>query len=260
MFTQKSLIKIIAASCALGTAVLATPVQATSFADGYVGSNDHGLGDVIGDSLKFDILSLNSSLSGTMLTISITTNFAGKGDDGLFSSNTVGGTGIGYGDLLLSSSWNPYGTAPYTGDNASNGTVWGFGFALDDRWMNEASSGTGTFYSLNSGDNSVDTLLSNDFMTGATYRGGQAVAVDTAGGNITALSAGTWGISGNTVNFTIDLAGTGLLGSDIAVRWAMTCANDAIEGQISTVPVPAAAWLFGSGLLAMIGVARRKIS
>ena len=30
------------------------------------------------------------------------------------------------------------------------------------------------------------------------------------------------------------------------------------SGQVSTVPVPAAAWLFGSGLLGLVGVARRK--
>ena len=33
-----------------------------------------------------------------------------------------------------------------------------------------------------------------------------------------------------------------------------------LEGVISSVPVPAAAWLFGSGLLGLIGIARRKKS
>ncbi len=32
------------------------------------------------------------------------------------------------------------------------------------------------------------------------------------------------------------------------------------SGDVSAVPVPAAAWLFGSGLLAMLGLARRKTS
>ena len=31
-----------------------------------------------------------------------------------------------------------------------------------------------------------------------------------------------------------------------------------LEGAVSTVPVPAAAWLFGSGLVGLVGVARRK--
>ena len=33
-----------------------------------------------------------------------------------------------------------------------------------------------------------------------------------------------------------------------------------IRGQINVVPIPAALWLFGSGLIGLIGVARRKIS
>ena len=36
-------------------------------------------------------------------------------------------------------------------------------------------------------------------------------------------------------------------------------ANNIIAGtEVSAVPVPAAAWLFGSGLIGLIGVARRK--
>lgn len=32
-----------------------------------------------------------------------------------------------------------------------------------------------------------------------------------------------------------------------------------LEGTISAVPVPVAMWLFGSGLLGLIGVARRNV-
>jgi len=37
-------------------------------------------------------------------------------------------------------------------------------------------------------------------------------------------------------------------------------ANDALWSitRVSAVPVPAAAWLFGSGLLALLGISRRK--
>ena len=31
-----------------------------------------------------------------------------------------------------------------------------------------------------------------------------------------------------------------------------------LEGTVSAVPVPAAVWLFGSGLISLIGIARRK--
>jgi len=38
----------------------------------------------------------------------------------------------------------------------------------------------------------------------------------------------------------------------------VTGANLAMVTNVSAVPVPAAAWLFGSGLLGLIGVARRQ--
>ena len=34
--------------------------------------------------------------------------------------------------------------------------------------------------------------------------------------------------------------------------------SDAPRVGVSAIPIPAAAWLFGSGLLGMIGIARRK--
>jgi hypothetical protein len=35
-------------------------------------------------------------------------------------------------------------------------------------------------------------------------------------------------------------------------------ANFNLKGTLTAVPVPAAAWLFGSGLLGFLGMARRK--
>jgi hypothetical protein len=48
---------------------------------------------------------------------------------------------------------------------------------------------------------------------------------------------------------------SGTNGGDTAGSWAAWAVHD---GNVSTVPVPAAVWLFGSGLLGLIGVARRK--
>jgi len=107
---------------------------------------------------------------------------------------------------------------------------------------------------------------------------------------VTELSPGVLDFSGWTVNwngFVIDLGGDAGAG-DTGLA-AITCstppcsANDTyvldyfahvpqsdpsekggvfyslhLEGQISAVPVPAAAWLFGSGLLGLVGMARRK--
>lgn len=232
--------------------------------DNYIGANNHGYGDVIGSTSNFQINFMDVEINGTMLTVSINTTFAGKGDDGLFSGLTFGGTGIGYGDLFLSSEWKPVGSPNYEADQASNGTVWDYGFSLDNRWMNENSSGTGTLYSLNSNDNFADIKMSDEFLSSGYFRNGHEVAVDRDSAGTTALgNAGSWGIGADTVDFTIDLAGTGLLnGDELALRWEFTCANDVIEGAVGVpaVPVPAAVWLFGSGLIGLVGIARRKKS
>ena len=181
----------------------------------------------------------------------------------MFSSYTFGGTGVGYGDLFLSTSWDDVdGSAPYMTDDASTGEVWEYGFSLDDRWMSEDDVGTGRLYSLNANDNLVNTLQSEHFMSGAIFRNGQEIEVDKTS-NVTAKSTGTWGIDTEegTVNFSIDLTDTALLTSDnIAFHWGPSCANDIIEGigSATVVPIPDAAFLFGSGLMGVIGIARRK--
>ncbi len=242
---------------------LASPVSAIPIADTYVGGDDHGYGDVIGNPKNFQIKGMDVSLSGSILSVSISTTFAGKGDNGLFAgyTNTAAGqgNGIGYGDLFLSSAWNPYGSAAdgYINDNASNGAGWTYGFSLTDRWMSEGASGSGALYQL-AGDNS-DILLSDDFLSGAIYRNGQAVAVDTSKATDTGNN-GSWSIDAvnQLVNFRIDLAGTGLdTGSEIALRWEFTCANDVIEGAYS-VPEPNIAMLLGIGLAGMGLAGRRK--
>lgn len=249
------------------------PVSAIPIADNYIGADGHGHGDVIGDTGNFQIFGMDVSLSGTTLSVSINTAFAGKGDDLLFdwATNTPsgGGKGIGYGDLFLSSAWTPYpsiGAPSYELDDASNGTTWSYGFALDDRWMNEGSAGTGELYAL-SGDNS-DILLSDDFLNGATFRNGQEVAVDTAGKN--SVGSGNWNIdtTNQLVNFQIDLLNTNLLaGPEIALHWGFTCANDVIEGAIdvskpdeSSVPEPSVLSLLGFGglVMSLAGFVRRR--
>lgn len=70
---------------------------------------------------------------------------------------------------------------------------------------------------------------------------------------------------------TLILTGTGFLYKDIADQHAVTWSFSS-EGLVSSttglgsysmsvtaVPVPAAVWLFGSGLIGLVGVARRKL-
>ena len=183
-----------------------TNAHATNILDSYVGADDHGHGDVIGRADLFDISQAKVNRVGNKLTVDIYTTFAGKGDDGLYSRLTEGRKGIGYGDLFLASAWSPFGSPQYAGDNNSNGTVWTYAVGLgENRW--DSTGGSATLYSLNSGDNDTDARLSNDFMTGGTYRNGQEVAVDTSFGNVTTVSSALWSIQNNDyIRFVMDFS------------------------------------------------------
>jgi hypothetical protein len=251
----------------------AIALPTATISDDYIGSDSHGHGDVIGSVNNFQINHMDVTLTGTMLSISVNTTFAGKGDNGLFAPYTTGttageGKGIGYGDIFLSSSWSPVGTAPYYGDDAgaAGTTLWTYGFSLDNRWWDgvDASGGTGTLYALTGATNNDNALLSEDFVSGATFRNGQEVAVDTSAtdgtGSPVAVTAGsgTWSILSDSVVFNIDLAGTTLLsGSEIALHWGFTCANDVIEGAYS-VAEPGMLLLLATGLIGFGATATKR--
>ena len=65
-----------------------------------------------------------------------------------------------------------------------------------------------------------------------------------------------WDVTDNTYMAT-DMDGDGVRGYQM-VSGPFAGLNVVLDIQISSVPVPAAVWLFGSGLLGLIGVARRK--
>lgn len=234
-------------------------VHATFIADNYVGANDHSRGDVIGRTDYFDISGAEVSLVGNTLTVNIYTAFAGRGDNGHFSSYTERGNGIGYGDLFLANTWSPYGNTPYVNDNHSTGTTWTYAIGLgDNRW--DSTGGSATLYSLNNGNNNADALLSDDFMTGGIYRNGQEVAVDTNSSGVTALKSALWSIDNDSIQFVMDITGTNLLsGNGIAFHWGQTCQNDVIEGSAHAAPEPATILLLGTGLFGLAGVGRKKI-
>jgi hypothetical protein len=221
--------------------------MAYTLALSYIGEDDHSWGDVIGDVRYFQISEAELSLSGTILTVDIHTNFAGLSGS-LFTSIT-GENGIGYGDLFLNNNW--------VTEDLDNGidNTWSYVFSLGDARWDNPTVGTGNLYQVS------DTNLiqnSEDFLTGGTYRDGQEVAYN-APGDVDAFTAGNWYVLDDYISFVMDIAGTDLLnGNSIGIHWGMTCANDVIQGS-APVPEPATMLLLGTGLIGLAGIGRKKL-
>jgi hypothetical protein len=246
----------------MGVFAYAGMANAYPINDTYYGGTDHGYGDIIGGA-EFDVNGASITRTGTQVTVNIFTNLAGHADEFLFPAYTqrapsiLNGRsmGIGYGDVFLASAWTPFGNdAHHLNDNNLTGTHWTYGFAIDgDRWTD--AGGSGTFYALTGASNDANALLSNDFLSGAIFRDGQEVGVDRASSTVHALGHGSWSVDTTPgsahLKFIFDVANTELATSqDIALHWAMSCANDTIEGQ-QYVPEPGTLALMLPALFAL---------
>ena len=250
----------------LGVLAYASSAATFPINDTYYGGNDHHYGDIVGGPV-FDVQGASIKRNGTQLTVNIFTNLAGHADEFLYPQYTnrpaskINGRamGIGYGDLFLASQWLPFGNdAHHLQDNNVTGTHWTYGFSIDgDRWTD--AGGTGTFYALTGATNDANALLSNDFLSGATFRDGQEVGVDRASRTVVALGTGSWSVDSTPANrhlsFVFDVANSALATSpNIALHWAMSCANDTIEG-VQFVPEPGTLALMLPALFAL----RRRV-
>jgi hypothetical protein len=256
--------KLFSVVCA-GLALLSAPfAQASGISDvgvnAYWGSDSHGYGDLIGSS-TYDISGATITRVGSVLTVTIATSFAGHA--GMDANVTAGG--IGYGDVFLAQSWNPFGSdSHHINDNAANGTKWSYGLSLDNRWSN--TGGSFKLYQLNGATNGANILNSETFFkcqlgTQCNYRNGQATAVNTASTSVKDTGLlGTWKVAANQqLQFTINAASSDLVNfSSFAMHWGETCQNDVIEGVVNMVPVPGSLPLVALGLCALFGLNRRK--
>lgn len=198
-----------------------------------------------------DVFELNAAgyAPGTMVAMTFAIN----------ANGSFGGTGSTTGGGILSSaSWS--GTAWWRATTRLDG----YGF---EEWQQQSSNSTGTVDITGNGslDTSIHTV--NVYLgSHSVFLSAEAYATTNASAfTHSADGASTWASAafGSDLSHTVGWGGilslSTLDGTAITDFTAISSTSGFdYSNAYSAVPVPAAVWLFGSGLLGLVGIARRK--
>jgi len=216
--------------------------------DDYIGGNpthaSYNGYDVIGVDSVFNLTKMEVEVGNGKLQVKIYGNYF---DD--IVNNSAGLYGTQMGDLFISTNgYTPY--TPSASDTYLTGEQWEYAIALDSH---QAMSGNASLHAISDGD------IKLSFVNGGIYRADQEVQFVPKSINA-AKATGKWEIGQNLDFLAIEILLPGeWAGYDsLGFHWAMTCANDVIEGG-TPVPEPATMCLLGIGLIGLGGYGRRKL-
>jgi len=190
------------------------------------------------------------------------------GTNGDFESGAFDGSWIAFPNAGTTTIVSPGSTGSFAGEassiNVANGATMKFAnvgaglltpgqaFTVDFDW--KGTNGIGgvidirVFSELSGGG-----VSKTDILAGGTGAGLTADWTSFSAGGID-LTTGTDVSGGVTVEFTA------ICGADAGCFSFLAVDNVTVTADVPAVPVPAAVWLFGSGLLGLVGVARRRKS
>ena len=137
----------------------------------------------------------------------------------------------------------------------------------DGDWDYVLSASTSTIFNISSvglsvSDTTSDYYVLSDAYFSSGHRDAHAVEINTskltAGMNIGSFSLQPFDSDTDTdvlfSGFSLDV------GSEMIIGFGPSCANDVIYETVNNpVPVPAAVWLFGSGLMGILGYRRKAM-
>jgi hypothetical protein len=264
---MQRLVKLFGASIvAAGLLALPTAASATvTIVDEYYGGintwNQGSNHDVIGDSNFFVDSAVFARVNGGgTLRVTINTRYAGL-------PGTGPAHGTGYGALFITpgvNAWSPTGTGPHYESDVYQPGDWAFAFGVPMLPGVGVNGGSANLYATSSGTIVMSNVNGNEITypinpsSGYYFRQGQAVQFN-PGQGAAVLGSGTWAADPIGDKMVFDINDGGLLGNNFAFSWAMTCANDIIQGQVLGVPEPGtwALMILGFGA-AGVSLRRRK--